>query len=131
MEAPAKPIALGEHGRGIENMFKLAGDTEQAAALKATMVMDFEMLLAKDALDRVSMCDPNKTYHMLTRKELAALAPNFDWEAYFKGVGAPAFDSLNVAYPDGAKQLSADLPSQSIDAWKAYFSYHVLRATAS
>jgi predicted metalloendopeptidase len=112
-------------------MFKLAGDTEQAALLKAAMVKDFEMVLAKDALDRVSMRDPNKTYHMLTRVELAALAPNFDWEAYFKGVGAPAFDSLNVAYPDGAKQLSVDLQSQPIDAWKAYFSYHLLRATAS
>ena len=132
LKQDAKSVEIRQHYvQHVENMFKLAGDTEQAAALKATMVMDFEMVLAKDALDRVSMRDPNKTYHMLTRKELVALAPNFDWEAYFKGVGAPAFDSLNVAYPEGAKQLSADLPTQPIDGWKAYFSYHLLRATAS
>src|ERR1035438_8627592 len=104
LKQDAKSVEIRQHYvQHVENMFKLAGDTEQAAALKATMVMDFEMVLAKDALDRVSMRDPNKTYHMLTRKELVALAPNFDWEAYFKGVGAPAFDALNVAYPDGAK----------------------------
>ena len=132
LKQDAKSVEIRQHYlQHVANMFKLAGDAEDAAALKAKMVMDFEMVLAKDALDRVSMRDPNKTYHMLTRKELAALAPSFDWEAYFKGVGAPAFDSLNVAYPDGAKQLSADLPSQPIEAWKAYFSYHLLRATAS
>jgi putative endopeptidase len=131
LKQDAKSVEIRQHYvQHVENMFKLAGDTEQAAPAKAKMVMDFEMVLAKDALDRVSMRDPNKTYHMLTRKDLAALAPNFDWEAYFKGVGAPAFDSLNVAYPDGAKQLSVDLQLQPIDAWKAYFSYHLLRATA-
>jgi putative endopeptidase len=115
----------------VQNMFKLAGDSDQTAAAKAKMVLDFEMVLAKDALDRVSMRDPNKTYHMMTRKEFEALDPAFDWETYFKGVGAPPFESLDVTYPDGVKQLSADLQPQSIDAWKAYLSYHVLRATAS
>ena len=132
LKQDAKSVEIRQHYvQHVQNMFKLAGDTEQAAGLKAAMVLDFEMVLAKDALDRVSMRDPNKTYHMTTRQELAAMAPDFDWDAYFKDVGAPAFDSLNVAYPDGVKLLAVDLQSQPMDAWKAYFSYQVLRATAS
>jgi endothelin-converting enzyme/putative endopeptidase len=127
-----KSIEIRQHYvQHVRNMFQLAGDTPEAAAAKAAMVMDFEMVLAKDAMDRVSMRDPNKTYHMLTRKELAALDPSFDWEAYFKAVGAPRFDSLNVAYPDGVKQTGADLQALPTDAWKAYLTYHVLHAMAS
>jgi broad specificity phosphatase PhoE len=31
--------------------------------------------------DRVSRRDPSNLYHPMTRKELAALAPGFDWDA--------------------------------------------------
>ena len=33
--------------------------------------------------------------------------PIWDWEAYFKGMGTPAFQMLNVASPDFLKQLAA------------------------
>ena len=75
-------------------------------------MLEFETILAKASADRVSMRDPNKRYHIMTRKELAALAPDFDWEAYFKLVGAPAFETLNVSQPDFFKQLEATLPGQ-------------------
>ena len=75
----------------MANMFQLAGDTAEAAAAKAKLVLDFETLLAQDSLDRVAMRDPNKTYNIFTRKELPALTPNFDWNAYFKLMKAPAF----------------------------------------
>jgi endothelin-converting enzyme/putative endopeptidase len=114
----------------LRNMFQLAGDKPQAASLKATMVLDFETALAKDSLDRVSLRDPDKTYHLLPRTQLATLYASFPWDAYFQAVGAPAFESLGVTYPDGLKQLAGDLGSQSIDAWQAYFSYYLLRAAA-
>ncbi|MEO8597925.1 MAG: M13 family metallopeptidase [Candidatus Solibacter sp.] len=114
----------------VTNMFQLAGQPADAAGVNAQSVLAFENILAKAAMDRVSMRDPNKTYHILTKKQLAELAPNFDWDAYFRGIGAPAFDTLNVSQPDTVKQISADLDGMPMERWRAYFTYHLLRATA-
>ena len=115
----------------VQNMFQLAGDTAETAAAKAKKVLDFETVLAKASMDRVSMRDPNKRYHLMTRAELAALTgPDVDWDGYFKAIGAPAFDSLNVSNPDFFKQLSEHRPG-NLDSWKAYFEYHLLHARAN
>ena len=114
----------------ITKMFQLAGDSAESAALQAQSVLDLETILAKAAMDRVSMRDPNKTYHMLTKQQLADLAPNFAWDQYFQAIGAPAFTTLNVSQPDYFKQIAANVPSSTIEPWRAYFTYHLLRQSA-
>ncbi len=113
----------------MKRMFQLAGDDPQAAAAKAKSVLEFETILAEASTDRVAMRDPNKRYHMMTRQELQALAPGWDFDTYFKGVGAPAFESLNVSGADFVKQSAANLPNNA-DAWRAYFEYQLLRRMA-
>ena len=115
----------------LKNMFQLAGDKPEAAAVKATKVMDFETALARHALDRVSMRDPNKTYNMEPRSFLAEKWAGFPWGAYFKAVGAPAFETIDVAYPDGLSDLGVDLGTQPIDTWQAYFTYRLLHSDAT
>jgi endothelin-converting enzyme/putative endopeptidase len=99
--------------------------------MKATMVLDLETTLARHSLDRVSMRDPNKTYNMKPRAFLAEKWAGFPWDAYFQAVGAPAFETLNIAYPDGLNGLDTDLGTQPIDTWQAYFTYHLLHAAAN
>jgi len=82
--------------------------------------MDIETGLAKGALDQTSRRDPQKIYHKLSSQELAALSPSFRWSVYFEGVGAPKFDSLNVAEPDFVKQLQTVVDAHSLDDWKIY-----------
>jgi endothelin-converting enzyme/putative endopeptidase len=113
----------------VAKMFQLSGDPADAAATKAKMVLEFETILAKASADRVSMRDPNKRYHMMSVKELSSLAP-WDWQGFFNGVGAPAFDQINVSNPDFIKQIGANVPYDSADPWKAYFGYHLLRTNA-
>ena len=84
-------------------------------------MMDVEMVLAQDAMDRVAMRDPKATYHIMTKAEAIALAPNFPWELYWKGTGAPAFETLNVSQPEFIKKIAIDLQGEPIDAWRAYF----------
>jgi putative endopeptidase len=114
----------------MKNMFQLAGDPADAAAAKAAAVLDFETILAKASVDRVSLRDPDKRYHILTRAALKALSP-WDWDGLFQGIGAPAFDTLNVSQPDFIKQIALTLPMDSADPWRAYFEYHLLRASAA
>ncbi len=95
-------------------------------------MLEFETILAKASADRVSMRDPNKRYHIMTKKELAALAPDFDWDTYFKLVDAPAFETLNVSaarLPQAARGTRCT--AKAFDAWKAYFEFHLLRPRAA
>jgi putative endopeptidase len=80
----------------MTKMFQLEGESVENSAQAARMVLELETILAKASMDRVSLRDPNKTYHMMTRQEVAQLAPNFAWDQYFQGIGAPAFQTLNV-----------------------------------
>jgi endothelin-converting enzyme/putative endopeptidase len=93
--------------------------------------MDLETILANHSLDRVSMRDPNKTYNMKPRSFLSDTWTGFAWDAYFKALGAPAFETVNVAYPAGLNNMDTDMGAQPIDAWQAYFTYHLLHASAS
>jgi len=115
----------------VTKMFQLLGDTAEIAAGNAQMVIDLETILAKAAMDRVAMRDPNKTYHILTKPQVAQLAPNFAWDEYFKATGAPAFETLNVSQPDYFKQIAVELPTSAIEPWRAYFAYHLLRQSAA
>src|SRR5260370_3916310 len=98
----------------MTKMFQLAGESAESAAQSAQMVLDMESILAKASMDRVSMRHPNKTYHMLTKKEMAALAPNFAWYQYFRATGAPAFEALNISQPGYLKPIASSLPTSSI-----------------
>ena len=124
LKTDAKSVEIRQHYlQHVKNIFTLAGHSPEAAAREAQAVLDFETTLAKASADRVSMRDPNKRYHVISKQALAELAPDFGWEAYFKLSGAPAFETLNVSNPDYVKQLQATLPGMPIDTWKAYFAF--------
>ncbi len=114
----------------VQKMFELLGDSPEKSATEAKAVMDIETGLAKGALDRTSRRDPNKIYHKMTSKELAALSPDFGWNVYLEGIGAPSTQVLNVTEPDFFKQMDDLVKSVSIEDWKTYFRWHVLHANA-
>jgi putative endopeptidase len=114
----------------VQKMFELLGDPTQKAAAEAKTVMDIETSLAKGALDRVSRRDPNKVYHKMTEKDLAALSPDFGWDVYLRGIGAPATQVLNVTEPEFFKQMGAAVKTASLDDWKTYLRWHVVHSSA-
>ncbi len=111
-------------------MFALLGDADAKAEAEAKVVMEIETGLAQGALDMTSRRDPQKVYHKLTNKELVALSPAFNWNAYFEDVGAPRFDSLNVTEPDFIKHMQEVLSAHSLDDWKTYLRWHAVHASA-
>jgi putative endopeptidase len=127
----AKSVELRQkYVQHVQKMFELLGDAPTKAAAEAKVVMDIETGLAKGALDQTSRRDPQKIYHKLSNKELAALSPSFNWNMYFEGVGAPKFDSLNVAEPDFVKQMQNVVDTFSLDDWKTYFRWHAVHDNA-
>jgi len=114
----------------VQKMLELAGEPAAKAATDAQAILLIETELAKGSLDRVSRRDPNKTYHKMPVKDLAALAPGLDWTKFFAASGAPSFTELNVGVPDFFKALNAVLTSTSLADLKVYMTWHLLHSEA-
>jgi putative endopeptidase len=114
----------------IAKMLELAGDDARKAAAEAKEILDLETKLAEASLTRVERRDPEKTYHKLTRADLKMLTPNWSWGAYFKGIGYPSIDVVDVSAPKFFESMSHTLKDTPINTWKTYLRWHLLHSTA-
>ncbi len=114
----------------IVAVLKLTGDSDEQAGTEAGQVIDIETALAKGALPRVDLRDPDKRYHIMTLAQLDGTEPNFDWSAYFAGIRAPKVATLNVGQPGFFEAENTVLGDQSLDALKAYLKFHVINSVA-
>jgi putative endopeptidase len=121
----AKSKEIREHYvQHVQKMFVLLGNSSQAAKANAEAIMRMETALARASQTRTERRDPYKLVHKMTPAELASMAPNFDWNAYWKELKPPAFQIVNVMSPDFVKQMNASLASEPLENWKNYLRYH-------
>ncbi|MGS0743834.1 M13 family metallopeptidase [Glaciimonas sp. GG7] len=114
----------------IEKMLTLAGD--KAAASKAVSILALETALAKVQWTKVQNRDPVKTYNKVELDKLSALAPHNDWNNYLVGAGLKGKVSyVVVSQPSYLKGFDQILQNTPLEAWKAYFKWHVLSRFAS
>jgi endothelin-converting enzyme/putative endopeptidase len=92
--------------------------------------MRIETALARASLDVVARRDPSAIYHRMGPTELQVLTPNFTWSDYFKGVGAPAIDALNVTVPDFFKAFDQLIAATPIADLKTYLRWQLVHASA-
>lgn len=118
-----------EHVKAMFDLLAAGLGTQWDSAAKAKAVMQIETALAEASLDRVSMRNPDNTYHPMTVRDVPALAPAFDWEAYFHAAPAPV-NKLNVNSPEFFKKLNTLLSNTGIEDWKTYLTWHVLNQAA-
>ena len=129
LKTDAKSVELRQkYVAHVQRIFELAGEKPDKAAADAATVMRIETNLAKGSLDLVSRRDPEKVYHKLTRPEIQALDPDFRWDLYITGSGAPAFQSVNVASPDFFKAVNAEVKSATLEDWKTYLTWHLVHS---
>jgi len=114
----------------VQRMLELAGEKPDQAKADAAAIMRFETALAKGSLDLVSRRDPEKVYHKMGKAELAALSPAFRWNEYIVSTGAPAFQSINVSYPEFVKTIDTAVTGTSLADWKTYLTWHLLHSEA-
>ena len=114
----------------LATTFTLLGDSAEASKKEAQAVMDIETKLADAAFERVKMRDPKNRDHKMKVAELAALAPNFEFERYFVARATPSFTEINVVPPDFFQKVNPVLASVSLDDWKTYLRWHAARAAS-
>jgi len=114
----------------VMNMFQLVGDTPEQAAKNAQAVLAFQTRLAENSRTPVELRDVTKQYHMMSPAQLKELTPNFSWEAYRSGAGAPTTGDINVAHPEfftAVNKMFAEVP---VADWKTYLRWHLITAAA-
>jgi len=114
----------------ITKMFVLLGDDPTKAGADAKTILDLETKLAEASLTRVERRDPEKTYHKMDRSQLRKLTPNFSWESYFREIGYPGIQTVDVSAPKFFETVSQELKAEPLPAWKTYLRWHVVNTTA-
>jgi putative endopeptidase len=115
----------------LAKVFGLLGAPADAVARQAALVVAFETVIAKASLDRTALRDPVKRYRPMTKAQLAVATPEVPWDDYFATVGAPPFDTVNVSAADFLQTVAVELRSQPMEAWRAYFTYHLVHEYAA
>ncbi|HLJ29213.1 MAG TPA: M13 family metallopeptidase [Candidatus Angelobacter sp.] len=114
----------------VQKTFELLGDPPETAKINADAVMRMETALANASMTRVERRDPYKRKNKIKLEELSHLAPDFNWQAYFRELKAPPFAIINVAPSSFFKAVNAQLTSEPLDHWKNYLRFHVASAYA-
>ena len=75
----------------VQKIFELLGDSPQAAKQNAEIILRLETALAKASWTRVDRRDPYKLKNKMKLADLIQMAPNFDWETYYRALQYPKF----------------------------------------
>ncbi len=130
-KADEKSVKLrDEFVKHIANMFQLVGDTPDQAAKNAQTVLAVQTRLAENSRTPIALRDPTKQYHMMNPAQLKELTPNFSWDAYRKGVGAPVTGDINVAHPEFFQAVDKMLVDVPVADWKTYLRWHLITSAA-
>ncbi len=114
----------------VARLLALGGADPAAAASGADTVLRFETALARASLTVTERRDPRAIYHRETLRSLRALAPHFDWRAYFAALDLQPRPWLNVAEPAFLKELDARLAAESLADLKTILRWAILDAAA-
>jgi putative endopeptidase len=114
----------------ITKMFVLLGDDATKAGADAKTILDLETKLAAASLTRVERRDPEKTYHKMNRSQLRKLTPNFSWESFFREIGYPGIQTVDVSAPKFFETVSQELKAEPLPAWKTYLRWHLVDTAA-
>ncbi|MFL6449049.1 MAG: M13 family metallopeptidase [Bryobacteraceae bacterium] len=114
----------------VAKMFELMGNSQEEASAKAAKVMAIETDLAKVSLDVTSRRNPQLLVHEMTKEQLEALSPQFNFNRFFTELGTPEFTKLNVAVPDFMKGFNSLLQTQSFGDLKDYLVWQYLNASS-
>ncbi len=113
-----------------KELFELTGSNSQDAAEQSMAIIRLETSLAEHQMSRLEMRDPYKTYNKFTIADLNKITPNIKWDILLPKYHINSKDSLLVNSPQFFKGLSCLLVCYSLDDWKAYLKWNVLKNAA-
>ncbi len=111
----------------LARLFTLA--SEPNGAERAAKILELETQIARDQWIPVQNRDPIATYNRHGLDSAIALAPDFDWRAFYAASGLPAGDFI-VRQPSYATALGKHLGTTDLNVWKDYLKVRTIGAYA-
>jgi endothelin-converting enzyme len=112
-----------------EGIFQCLGDDNGAA--RAQSLLDFERQLAEVQWTREENRDPDKRYNPKSPAELAAMAPQTNFTAYFEGAGVPSRDVYVVSQPSYMEAADKIVASTPLNVLKDYLRFQTVESFAT
>jgi endothelin-converting enzyme/putative endopeptidase len=112
----------------IAKLFTLVGDTDPAGS--AGKVIAIENKIAAVAWPPERQRNVKETNNPMDRAGLARLVPAVDWDVVLDGVGLADAQHFIVNETTAIRDGSRLLQSESLDAWKAYLTFHLIHDRA-
>lgn len=108
----------------IKRLLSLAGHDNAEAEAKT--VMDLETRLAAASWTQIANRDAEKTYNKYTIENAQKLTPGFDWGRFTKAADVADVEEVIVSQPSYFEALGKTLQEVPVDAWRSYFTFHLL-----
>ncbi|MEV0249762.1 M13 family metallopeptidase [Nocardia sp. NPDC050712] len=129
----------------VGRMFALAAADSRVAALLpdaldtvGERVFELEKKLAAGHWDVVRRRDAELSYNLTTFAELTATNPEFDWAAWTSALregvdksGPEMFAEVVVSQPEYLRTFSETWAAESLDDWKAWAAWRIIRSRAA
>lgn len=114
----------------LENMFMIMGYDNAKAKQAAANMMKLETAIAKTSRKREDTRDPIKNYNKISFKQLNETTSNFNWNVFTESVGLKNVDTVIVGQPEFLTAMNGYLKQFSMDDWKNYLKFHLVRGLA-
>ena len=114
----------------VETMFSLVGIT--GGKDLANKILALETLVASHHFDAVKDRDATLTYNKMSRAEVIALMPSFDFDLYLTAGEIPSqvLETVIVQQPPFFAGLSAILENFDRDSWVAWLQWSIISGSA-
>ncbi|HEX9946045.1 MAG TPA: M13-type metalloendopeptidase [Allosphingosinicella sp.] len=120
--------AKAKYETHIANMLRLAGISGPDA--RAKRILALETKIAEAHWTRVQRRQIENLYNPVTKAELAAKMPGFDWNAYLAAAGLGGVDRVIVAQPSALTGAARLVRSEPLATWKDYLAFRTIAASA-
>lgn len=114
----------------INKIFELQANNYEDMSIKTADIMNLETTLAKASMTRVDMRDPYKLYNKYSIANFSTTTRNINWKNVLTSLNIKGEDSIIVAQPGFFYELSLQLKKTSVEAWKAYLTFHLINGMA-
>lgn len=119
-----------EYVKHIQKMLELSGVDGKKAKDQAEKILALETELAKFSMTKVQMRDPYATYNKMSISQVDQIAPQVNFNKRLAQMGVKGVDSVIVGQPAFYTKVSKMVDSVSLNDWKTYFRWHLVRQAA-
>jgi putative endopeptidase len=113
----------------VARVFQLLGDAAADARAHAATVLALETGFARATLDRVTLRNPDATYHIMSLAAFDSMTPHVKWEAFIaKQHPGSHVSELNVMQPVFFKALDSMVTNVPAEDWKTLLRWRLVYA---